>query len=84
MGSAGTISIRSQDVGRVAADTAFFAAAGLRAGFELPLGAAWVLEGHLDGVAAIVRPTVMFNRAEVWRMPLFSAALGVGAVAYFP
>ncbi|HEY8942978.1 MAG TPA: hypothetical protein VIM73_01900 [Polyangiaceae bacterium] len=64
-------------------DTQVFAAAGVRAGLELPLGAGIALRAYGDALGSARPLSARRNGASVWDTPLLTAAVSVGALSEF-
>jgi hypothetical protein len=66
--------------------TTLFAAAGLRLGVELPLGASFFLRLHADGVVDLHRATLALGQQganEVWSAPPVAGTGGIGIARRF-
>lgn len=56
--------------------TTFYAAAGARLSFEVPLHRRLALELHLDGLAPLTRTSLLVDGAAAWTTPSFGGGLG--------
>lgn len=56
--------------------TTFYAAAGARLSFEVPLHRRLALELHLDGLAPLTRTSLLVDGAAAWTTPPFGGGLG--------
>lgn len=65
-------------------DHALYAAAGLRAGLELPLTARFSFRPELDLLGTLFPVDLKVDGASQWAAPGFSALLRVGVMARFP
>ena len=81
--SAGALRGSGEDIDREASDTTFYAAAGARAGAELPLSALVAVRVHLDLVGVLTRTTLRISERSVWTTEPVFASLGVAGVLRF-
>jgi hypothetical protein len=72
------------NVGSPAQGATFYAAAGLRAGFEAPLSARLAIRLHTDLMAPLTRTTLSDRAQDVWTTPALYVATGVGVLGHFP
>jgi hypothetical protein len=71
--------VRAQHTG-----TALIPAAGARAGFEVPLGASFVLRVHGDLLANLEPLSVDLNAQQAWRLPVVGGDVAAGLAFRFP
>jgi hypothetical protein len=83
LASAGAMRGSGEDIDREGSDTTFFAAAGARAGAELPLSALVAARVHLDLVGVLTRTTLRISERRVWTTEPVFASLGVAGVLRF-
>jgi hypothetical protein len=83
-GSLGRLQAEGLDVTEPGSSGAIWAAAGVRAGAELPLSSVFALRLHADGDVLITRYALRIGGATAFRYPAGAGALGLAAVATFP
>lgn len=86
LGMLGVTDAWGADITPQQARSTLFAAAGLRAGVELPLGASFFLRAHADGFFDLHRATLSLGQEapnDVWSAPSVGGTLGIGVAHYF-
>lgn len=72
----GALQGRSVDLAFPNQASTFYAQAGARLSFEVPLHRRLALDLHLDGATPLTRTTLTVDGAEAWSTPALSGALG--------
>ncbi len=83
VGGIGSFRAESSGVTEPKSDTAFHAVAGLRAGFELPIGSFLWIVARADGLATLTKQTLALDGVPVYTIPGASLGLGIGARVRF-
>jgi hypothetical protein len=83
-GSLGRLSAESLDVTDPGETSSLWAAVGLRAGAEVPLGRIFAVRLHLDGDAIVTRYALRISGATSFRYPSAAGGIGLGVAATFP
>ncbi len=80
VGAAGAIRAESTNLTPKEHDSSWFAAAGARAGVEIPLGRSVSGAAHLEGLIPLRSVTIRTRGIDVWTTPSVAASLGAGLV----
>lgn len=83
-GSLGSLQAEGLDVTDPGTASAIWAAAGVRAGAELPVSRIFALRLHADGDVLITRYSLRIGGSTSYRYPAVAGALGLAVVATFP
>ena len=83
LGSLGTVVAWSSGITSPRSDSALFATAGARAGFDWPLSAMLALRAHVDLATDLRRPHLQVDGTDAWTAPRIAAAVGAGFAAHF-
>ena len=74
---AGTVSLTGRDIDHPTSAHLPFVDAGLRGGFNQPLGERAFINAHADGLVVLTRWTASLDEVPVWTTPRFAAAIGI-------
>lgn len=80
--SIGVVAGGASGLAETRSTTSAYAAAGVRAGVEIPLGARIALRVELDALAQLARTTLLVDDREAWSMP--SVAISAAALLVIP
>jgi hypothetical protein len=86
LGILGVTDARGADIVPQQRRSTLFAAAGLRVGVELPLGAAFFFRAHADGFFDLHPATLSLGQEapnDVWSAPAVGGTVGIGVGHYF-
>ena len=75
---------RALDVVVPVRKSAPFAAAGLRAGYELPIAGSVAARAEIEAAFPLTRTEITINNHPVWTAPLVNGGLALGVVVAFP
>jgi hypothetical protein len=83
-GSIGRLAAESLEVTDPGSTSTIWAAVGLRAGAELPVGGIFAFRLHIDGDALVTRYSLRIGGTTTFRYPSAAAGVGLGACAILP
>lgn len=83
-GSLGRLAAQGVDVTDPGSTGVLWAAVGLRAGAELPLGRVFAIRLHVDGDALVTRYTLRIGGVTRFRYPAAAGGIGLAVAATFP
>jgi hypothetical protein len=83
LGRASAVRVAGVGVTKPRSPTGFVAQLGLRVAATFPLGQAWFLAGHVDGLASLNPSRVELNNGIMWEMPRLGALAGIDLAVLF-